>query len=295
MMKRPTTEAWWLRPGTRTWKDWLLLVLGGSIMLFALGILLLFLILTFSQALDRLSLDFLLTYPSRNPEHAGILPALLGSLWLVTLTLLISVPLGIAAGIYLEEFARIPWLSRWLEFMVFNQGGIPSVVMGLLALEVFVRWLGWGPSLLAGAMALSLLVVPVVIVATREALRSVPQTIREAALSLGATRWQAVWHQVLPAASGGILTGVLLALARALGEAAPLLVVGAAGFISYLPEGPLSRFSALPVQIYNWVARPQKEFWINAAAGIIVLLGMVFFLVAIAYVLRIRWQKRNQW
>ncbi len=270
-------------------------VMGWAVTIVSLFILALFIGATLKLGLERLNLDFLLGYPSRFPEKAGILPALLGTFWLFVLTLIITVPIGVSAAIFLEEFMKPGRWATIIEFTIYNLSGVPSVIYGLLGLQFFVRWFGWGPTLISGAATLALLILPVVIVAAREALRSVPNTIREAALALGATRWQTVWHQVLPAAGPGIATGVILALSRAVGETAPILVIGAAGFIAFLPEGPFDDFTALPVQIFNWVSRPQHGFIVTAAAAIIVLLGLVFLLNGIAIFLRWRWQQRQKW
>ncbi len=270
-------------------------VMGWAVTIISLFILALFIGVTLKLGIERLNLDFLLGYPSRFPEKAGILPALLGTFWLFVLTLIITVPIGVSAAIFLEEFMKPGRWATIIEFTIYNLSGVPSVIYGLLGLQFFVRWFGWGPTLISGAATLALLILPVVIVAAREALRSVPNTIREAALALGATRWQTVWHQVLPAAGPGIATGVILALSRAVGETAPILVIGAAGFIAFLPEGPFDDFTALPVQIFNWVSRPQHGFIVTAAAAIIVLLALVFLLNGIAIFLRWRWQRRQKW
>ena len=270
-------------------------VMGWAVTIISLFILALFIGVTLKLGIERLNLDFLLGYPSRFPEKAGILPALLGTFWLFVLTLIITVPIGVSAAIFLEEFMKPGRWATVIEFTIYNLSGVPSVIYGLLGLQFFVRWFGWGPTLISGAATLALLILPVVIVAAREALRSVPNTIREAALALGATRWQTVWHQVLPAAGPGIATGVILALSRAVGETAPILVIGAAGFIAFLPEGPFDDFTALPVQIFNWVSRPQHGFIVTAAAAIIVLLALVFLLNGIAIFLRWRWQRRQKW
>ncbi|NPA34342.1 MAG: phosphate ABC transporter permease PstA [Chlorobi bacterium] len=270
-------------------------MMGWTVTVVSLFILALFIGVTLKLGLERLNLDFLLGYPSRFPEKAGILPALLGTFWLFVLTLIITVPIGVSAAIFLEEFMKPGKWATIIEFTIYNLSGVPSVIYGLLGLQFFVRWFGWGPTLISGAATLALLILPVVIVAAREALRAVPNTIREAALALGATRWQTVWHQVLPAAGPGIATGVILALSRAVGETAPILVIGAAGFIAFLPKGPFDDFTALPVQIFNWVSRPQHGFIVTAAAAIIVLLGLVFLLNGVAIFLRWKWQQRQKW
>ncbi len=261
----------------------------------AVAALTLLLVVVARDGLDRLSWDFLTSYASRFPERAGIRAALLGSLWVVGLTALIAVPVGVAAAIYLEEFAPRHWLTRLLEGNINNLAGVPSIIYGLLGLAPFVRAVALGRSILAGALTLSLVVLPIVIVAAREGLRSVPQGIREASLALGATRWQTVWHQVLPAALPSIMTGVILALSRALGETAPLITIGALLFVPFDPRGPMDSFTVLPIQIYNWVSRPQPGFHEAAAAAIIVLLAMLLGLNALAIGVRIWAERRRQW
>jgi phosphate transport system permease protein len=213
----------------------------------------------------------------------------------MVLTSLIAIPFGVATGIYLEEYGKKNKLASFIEINITNLAGVPSIIYGLLALEIFVRILGLGKSLLSGSLTLSLLILPIIIVATREALKAVPGTIREASYSLGATKWQTTWFQILPASSGGIVTGVILAISRAIGETAPLIVIGAMLYITTVPSTPLDDFSVLPIQIFNWLSRPQKGFIINATAGIIVLLAITFMLNGIAIYLRNRWQKKVKW
>jgi phosphate transport system permease protein len=243
----------------------------------------------------RLSWDFVTGYPSRKAGQAGILPGLVGSLWLMGLTAAIALPLGIGAAIYLEEYSKQGRLAWLVEVNIANLAGVPSIVYGLLGLVVFVRTLQMGRTLLAGACTLALLILPIVIMASREALRTVPDSIREGALALGATRWQAVRRTVLPLALPGILTGSILAISRAIGEAAPLIVVGALSYIAFLPDGIDAPFTALPIQIFNWVSRPQQAFLANAAAGIVVLIVTLLLLNGVAIVVRIRMQKRRYW
>jgi phosphate transport system permease protein len=240
----------------------------------------------------RLGVDFLTGLPSRVPSRAGIRPALVGSLWLMGLVAVISFPVGVGAAVYLEELAPRTRLARLVEATIANLAAVPSVIYGLLGLALFVRLMQLGRSILAGALTLVLLVLPVVIMAAREALRAVPPSIREAALALGATEGQTVWHQTLPAALPGILTGMILGLSRAVGEAAPLITMGALTFLNFTPASPLDRFTALPIQIFNWVDRPQVGFHQAAAAGIIVLLALLLTMNAIAIVLRIRYERR---
>lgn len=241
---------------------------------------------------SRIDLDFLTSLPSRKAEKAGILTAWSGSLWIVVLTFFISVPIGICAGIYLEEYGKKGRLTNLLEINISNLAGVPSIIYGLLGLEIFVRLSKMGSSVLAGSFTLSLLILPIIIVATREALRAVPSSIRAASYGLGASKWQTIWYQVLPASSGGILTGVILAISRAVGETAPLIVVGALAYVPFTPKGVMDEFTVLPIQIFNWVSRPQHEFSINAAAAIIILLIITFALNGIAVYFRNKWQKK---
>lgn len=262
----------------------------------AIGVPLLVLVLLVGDVvldgLARLSWDFLTGYPSRHAENAGILPALVGSLYLIGLTACIALPIGIGAAIYLEEYGQHSKLAGIIEVNIANLAGVPSVIYGLLGLSLFVRVFALGHSLLAGAATLALLVLPIVIMAAREALRVVPDSLREAGYALGATRWQTIRRVVLPMALPGILTGAILAISRAIGETAPLIVVGALAYVTFLPAGPGSSFTALPIQIFNWASRPQQEFLVNAAAGIVVLLTTMLLLNTVAIVLRNRLQKR---
>ncbi len=241
----------------------------------------------------RLSWQFLNSLPSRFAQRAGVKPALYGSLWVISVCTLFSVPVGMGAAIYLEEFAKRGRVARFVEVNIANLAGVPSVIYGLLGLAVFVRFFVLGRSVLAGGLTLGLLVLPVIVIAGREALRSVPPSIREAALALGATQWQAVSRQVVPAALPGFMTGVILAISRALGEAAPLITMGALTFLTFVPNDPLDRFTALPIQIFNWAGRPQEGFRVQAAgAGIIVLLAILLALNSIAIFVRNRYQKK---
>lgn len=244
------------------------------------------------DGLPRLSLKFITSYPSRKPEEAGILSALVGSIYVMIVMILFIIPVGIGAGIYLEEYAPKNFITNMIEVNIANLAGVPSIIYGLLGLEIFVRFFNLGRSVLAGALTLGLLVLPIVIMATREAIRLVPNSIREASLALGATKWQTIKHQVLPISLPGILTGVILAISRAIGETAPLITIGALTYIAFLPKTPLSPFTVLPIQIFNWVSRPQKAFHHNAAAGIIVLLVLTFLLNIIAIVLRNYYTKK---
>lgn len=236
-------------------------------------------------------LQFLESFSSRFAEKAGIKAALAGSLWLVGLTALISIPLGVAAAVYLEEYSPKNRLTRFVELNIANLAGVPSIVYGMLGLTIFVRWLMLGNSILAGAATLSLLILPVIIISAREAIRAVPQSLRHGAYALGATRWQTVRHHVLPMATPGIVTGVILAMSRAIGETAPLIVVGALTYVAFTPEGPMDDFTALPIQIFNWASRPQKEFHDLAAGGIVILLLVLFVMNGTAALIRFRNQR----
>jgi phosphate transport system permease protein len=231
---------------------------------------------------------------STNPATAGYAAAIVGTLWVVGLTLLFSLPLGVAAGAYLEEYGGRGILTRVLQAAVSNLAGVPSVVFGLLGLAVFVRALGLGPVVLAGALTLTMLVFPYVVITTQEAIRAVPQSIRDAALALGATKWQSIRRQVFPAAAPGLLTGAILAAARAIGETAPLLVIGALFLQTFIPYGPDSPFVALPVQIYAYTILPVDQWGSVAAAGMVVLLGLLFSFNVVAIVARARLQ-RQRW
>ncbi|MEC9423107.1 MAG: phosphate ABC transporter permease PstA [Nitrospinota bacterium] len=241
-----------------------------------------------------LDMQFINDFPSRFPKKAGINSALFGTLWLIGFTALFSVPIGIGAGIYLEEFGNKNYLSRFVDLNISNLAGVPSIVYGMLGLVIFVRWFGLGESVLAGALTMSLLILPIIIIATREALRAVSGTIRQAAFALGATRWQTVYAHVLPQAFPGILTGIILALSRAIGETAPLIMIGALTYVAFVPEGPMDEFTALPIQIFNWASRPQKEFHELAAAGILVLLFVLLLMNSIAVIIRHRLENNNQ-
>ena len=261
------------------------------------GVVLLALLLgeVFWDGIGWLDLQFLTSFPSRFPERAGIQAALWGTIWLIGLTALFSIPVGIGAAIYLEEYARRNWINTVIEINISNLAGTPSIVYGILGLALFVRGLALGRSLLAGALTMSLLILPVTIIASREAPPAVPGSIRQASFALGATRWQTVWHHVLPAALPGILTSIILALSRAIGETAPLIMIGALTYIAFTPRGPMDAFTALPIQIFNWASRPQKEFYSLAAAGIIVLLAVLLSLNAAAIWIRYRSQREPQW
>jgi phosphate transport system permease protein len=239
--------------------------------------------------------QFLTSFPSRFAQQAGIKAALVGTLWLISLTALFAVPVGVGAAIYLEEYAKKNWLNTVIEINIANLAGTPSIVYGILGLALFVRGMALGRSVLAGALTMSLLILPVTITASREALRAVPKSIRLASYAVGATRWQTIFHHLLPAALPGIMTGIILALSRAIGETAPLVMIGALSYVAFVPAGPMDSFSALPIQIFNWASRPQKEFYSLAAAGIVVLLVVLLAMNAAAIWIRARAQKATRW
>ena len=257
----------------------------------------------------RLNKNFFSNFPSRKPHEAGILSAWVGTIWLMVVTAIFALPVGIGAGVYLEEYAGKNRLTNFIELNIANLGGVPSIIYGLLGLGLFVRYMHLGRSVLAGGLTLALLILPVIILSTREALRAVPSSIREGSFALGATKWQTVRHQVLPAAFGNILTGIILAMSRAIGETAPLITIGALTYIAFLPQSPISSsdltgisfslrglldpFTALPIQIFNWISRPQKEFHANAAAGILVLLFLTLAMNTLAIILRHHYQKKT--
>lgn len=270
-----------------------------AICLLAIALPLLLLVALFAGALvdawPRLGWDFVTSYPSRRPAEAGILPALVGSAYLMLLTAAMAIPVGVGAALYLEEYARPGRFTALIEINISNLAGVPSIIYGLLGLELFVRVLAFERSLLAGAGTLSLLLLPMVIMASREALRTVPRSLREACYALGADRWQMLRRVVLPMCMPGVLTGVILSLARAIGETAPLITIGALTYVAFLPDSVKSPFTALPIQIFNWVSRPQAGFHVDAAAGIVVLLVLMLVMNAGAIWLRTRLQRRIYW
>jgi phosphate transport system permease protein len=275
---------------TFTW-----LVTGAS--LIGVIVLALLLIDVVKDGSSMLSLEFLTSFPSQVfPENGGIYPALIGSLWLLGLTGLISVPLGLGAAVYLEEYALDTRLNRMIEINISNLAGVPSVIYGLLGLGIFVELLApvtGGGSVFTGALTLSLLILPVIIVATREALRAIPDSIREGGYALGATQWEVIWSHLLPRAMPGALTGIILALSRAVGEAAPILVVGVSLYQTYVTAGPFDGYMALPTQIYDWISRPQEVFQSSAAAGIVVAMAVLLVANSFAIWLRNRYQQRS--
>ncbi len=263
-----------------------------GVTLFSISILGLLIYQVTSLGLPWLNLDFLNHFPSRFPEKAGIKSALFGTLWLVGLTAVFAIPTGVLAAIYLEEYAPGNRLTQLININIANLAGVPSIVFGILGLAVFVRFMGLERSVIAGALTMALLILPVIIIAAREAIKAVPNSMRQAAFAVGATRWQVIWAHVLPQATSGILTGVILALSRALGETAPLIMIGALTYIAFVPAGPMDEFTALPIQIYNWTSRPQEAFHELASAGIVVLLVVLLMMNATAVYIRYRGNRK---
>jgi phosphate transport system permease protein len=261
-----------------------------------LPLLLMFVLLasTFLDGWERLSWSFLTGAPSRRAADAGLFPAFVGTLMLMGLTTVMAVPIGIGAAIYLEEYAKPTRLTSFIEMNISNLAGVPSIIYGLLGLGLFVRTMQMGRSLLAGSATLALLLLPMVVISSREALRTVPHSMREACYALGGDKWRSIRRVVLPMSLPGILTGIILSVARAVGETAPLITIGALSFVTFVPNSLQSEFSAVPIQIFNWVSRPQAEFHANAAAGVIVLLVVMLVLNAGAIWLRIRLGRRLQ-
>ncbi len=247
-----------------------------------------------TKGIPWLSWHFITEYPSRHPEEAGLFSALMGTIWLMVMTAIFTVPVGVGAAIYLEEYAPRNFFTRFIEINVANLAGVPSIVYGLLGLALFVYLMNMGRSILAGSLTLSLLVLPIVILASRESIRAVPNSYRQAAYAMGADQWQVIKGVVLPSAVPGILTGTILAMSRAIGEAAPVIAISALVYLTFIPGHPMERFTVLPIQIFNWVSRPQDEFRGLAAAGIIVLLVILLSMNAIAVFLRNKYQIRTE-
>jgi phosphate transport system permease protein len=267
------------------------------LLLFCLSVGLVFLVILLTSVIwaggPRLSLDFITNMPSRRPERAGVQSAIMGSIWVTGLTALFCIPTGVLASIYLEEYAnRERSWNRLIELNLQNLAAVPAIVFGILGLGIIARRLGFGFTVLTASLTLSLLVLPTIIVASREAIRAVPGSIRAGSLALGATRWQTVWRQVLPAAVPGMATGSILALSRAFGEAAPLILLGGVSFITFNPEGLQSRYTTLPILVFNWTLRPQEEFRVAASAAIVVLLVVLLAMNSLAIFLRNKYQKR---
>jgi phosphate transport system permease protein len=283
-------------------------IIGLLAMLIGIIALMVLVIDLISDGLPRLDWQFFTSFPSRKPQQAGIFSAWVGSILVMLVTAAVAIPVGVASGIYLEEYAKKNWLSDLIEINVTNLAGVPSIIYGLLALGLFVYGLNLGQSIVTAGLTLALLVLPVVIVATREALRAVPSSIREAAYACGASKWQMIWDHVLRYSTGTILTGIIVALARAIGETAPLVTIGALTFIAFLPDPPiqaqfpyisfawlLAPFTVLPIQMFDWVSRPQEEFQVNAAAAGVVLIGLTLVMNAVAIYFRYRLRKNIKW
>ncbi|WP_158735976.1 phosphate ABC transporter permease PstA [Alteribacillus sp. YIM 98480] len=259
---------------------------------FSLIVLLVLLIRIFTQGIGFLSWDFLTSFPSRRPADAGIYSAFIGTIWMMAVTAPVSFVLGVGTAIYLEEYAPKNRFTGLIQMNISNLAGVPSIVFGLLGLTIFVRELSLGRSVLAGGFTMALLILPIIVVASQEAIRSVPAELKEASYGMGATKWQTTYRIVLPAALPGILTGNILALSRAIGETAPLIMIGALTYVAFLPEHLLSQFTVMPIQIFNWTSRPQEEFHFVAASGIILLLVMLLVMNSIAVWIRNKFQKR---
>lgn len=262
--------------------------------LFGIAMLALLLIQIISQGIHKLNWNFITSFPSRMASKAGIKSALVGSIWLITTTIAIALPVGVGTAVYLEEFGGKGRLAHWVQINISNLAGVPSIVYGMLGLAIFVRMAGLGRSVLAGGLTLALLILPVIVVSSQEAIRSVPKSLYQGSLALGLTRLQTLRGVVIPYAMPSILTGAILAISRALGEAAPLIMVGAVGYVAFTPESLMDQYTALPIQIFNWTSRPQKEFQEVAAAGIMVLMTLLLSFNALAIILRNKFQKRAE-
>ncbi|MEF3307542.1 phosphate ABC transporter permease PstA [Paenibacillus sp. GYB004] len=252
----------------------------------------LLLIQVLSQGIGWLNWDFLTNFSSRIPENAGFKAAIFGTLWMMSITAPLTFIIGVATAIYLEEYAKDTRMSRIIQTNISNLAGVPSIVFGLLGLTIFVRLFGFGNSILSGGLTMTLLVLPIIIVASQEAIKAVPMSLRHASFAMGANRWQTVLRVVLPSAFPGILTGTILSMSRAIGETAPLIVIGAVGYIAFTPESFFSQFTVMPIQIYGWASLPKAEFQNVAAAGIIVLLIALLGMNALAIYLRGKFQKK---
>jgi len=289
-------------------RDHIFWIVGLFSTLIGFGLLFTLIIDLFIDGFPRLSWHFFTSYPSRFPEQAGILSAWVGTTLVMIATAATAVPLGIAAGIYLEEYGKKNWLTSLIEINMNNLAGVPSIIYGLLALGLFVYFLKFGESILTGGLTLGLLILPMVVIATRESIRAIPNSIREASYALGASKWQTIKDHIIPYSSGGILTGMIIGLSRAIGETAPIITVGALTFIAFLPSSPvtsgfpflsfkwlLDPFTVMPIQMFNWISRPQTAFHLNAAAAGIVLMVMTLVMNGFAIYVRYRFRKRIKW
>ncbi len=281
--------------------------LGLFVMAISMGLLLALIGDLVFRGLSRIDLDFLTSFPSRRPENAGILSAWVGSILVMIVTAFLAIPIGVMAGVDLEEYAPKNWLSNIIEINVANLAGVPSIIYGLLALGLFVYGLDLGKTILVAGMTLALLILPVVIVATREAVRSIPRIVKEGAYGLGADKWQVMWNYIIPAARPGILTGAIVGLSRAIGETAPIITIGALTYIAFLPDPPVSSsfpfinfnwlfdgFTVLPIQMFNWISRPQAAFHVNAAATGVVLIALTLSLSGTAIWIRYRLRRHTR-
>lgn len=292
----------------RKFKDFAFAVMALMLLFFALLTLVALIVDLGATGIPRITAEFFVNFPSRFPEKAGIISAWVGTLCVMLVTASCAIPIGVAAGVYLEEYAPKNFVTGFIELNIVNLAGIPSIIFGLMALGLFVYRFGLGHSILTAGLTLGLLVLPIVIVATREALRTIPGHIREAAYGVGATKWQVIQHHLLPYSTGGILTGVIISLSRAIGETAPLITIGALTFIAFLPTSPVSSefphvsakwlmdpFTVMPIQMFNWISRPQTEFHVNAAATGMILLGMTLLMNGVAIYIRARFRKKIKW
>jgi phosphate transport system permease protein len=293
---------------SREWSDTFYIVIGLAATVLGIAVLTALVYTLYTDGAERFTYEFFTSFPSRSPERAGVLSAWVGSVLIVLVTAGIGIPLGVGAGIYLEEYAPKNWITAIIEINVNNLAGVPSIVFGLLALGLFVYTFDLGRSILTGGLTLALLILPIIIVATREAIRAIPPSIREAAYAVGATRWQMIRSHVLPYASAGILTGSIIGVGRAFGETAPLITIGGLTYIAFLPPLPLSGefpfisfewlfspFTVMPIQTFNWTSRPQAAFHANAAAAALTLLITTLAINLTAIVLRYRLRKRIKW
>jgi len=292
-------------------RDGLFYALGLGLTILCLGVLGVLVFNLVWEGLPRIDWNFMTSFPSRRAEKAGILSAWVGSALIMLVTASTAIPLGVAAGVYLEEYARKNWFTNLIEINIANLAGVPSIIYGLMALGLLVYQFKFGQSILTGGVTLAFLILPIVIVATRESLRAIPQFMREAAYALGASRWQVVKDHLLPYSSGGIMTGVIIALSRAIGETAPLVTIGALTYIAFLPPVPfssneegvvagpfawiMSPFTVLPIQMFNWVSRPGEDFAKNAAAAGVILMVITLTMNTIAIVIRARIRRRIKW
>jgi phosphate transport system permease protein len=291
----PDAGSWRAQLARRHRRGSIFTILGLISIVLALGVLAILIVDVLVRGLPWFSWGFLTSFDSRFADRSGIKAGLVGSIWMIGLTILIALPTGVLAAIYLEEYASPGPITSFIRINIANLAGIPSVIYGLLGLQIFVRYAGLGRSVLAGSLTMALLVLPIIIVASQEAIRAVPGSLRQASFALGATQWQTVWHHVLPAAFPGILTGNILAASRAIGETAPLITIGALTYLRYVPDDPLDLFTVLPIQIFNWISKPQADFHDLAAAGIILLLVVLLTMNALAIYLRQRFRRHLRW